>query len=88
MVDWQGLHLILPNDLCDPTQASMGKAALFSQVKITVSNKWRAIGLRLNNPLGLLPLGLSRPSELNEVSRGIDCVVTEFMVIYTCFWSI
>ncbi len=73
VVELQGLHLILPHDLCAPTQASLAKAALFSQVKITVSNKWRVFGLKLNDSASLLPFGLSWPVGLNEVSSGNGC---------------
>ena len=70
VIDWHGLYLILPDDLCAPIQSSMSKAALFSQVQIVKSDKWRAFGLKLNLLGSKSPLDTPFPLEKNGMISG------------------
>ena len=49
VIDWHGLHLIVPNDLLTETHASLAKTAAFSQVKFSPSSTVQLLGFYLQN---------------------------------------
>lgn len=49
VVDWHGIHLIVPNDLLADTQASLAKTAAFSQVKLSPNSTCQVMGFYLQN---------------------------------------
>lgn len=63
VIDWNGLRLIIPNDLMAKTQESLSKTAAFSQVKITASPTYQIFGFYLQNKSDLIPFDAALPSE-------------------------
>jgi hypothetical protein len=63
VVDWNGLHLIMPRDLIIATQASLTKPALFSQVKFESSLNYQLFGFHLQNPTDQIPFNAILPAE-------------------------
>jgi len=63
VLDWQGLHLILPNDLLTETQTSLAKTAMFSRVKLTDSQSCQLFGFYLQNSKDLIPFNRQLPQE-------------------------
>ncbi len=63
VVDWDGLHLIVPHDLLTKTQASLSKTAAFSQVKLIPSSSCQLFGFYLQNKDDLIPFDAVIPSE-------------------------
>lgn len=62
VIDWQGLQLILPEDLLADTQISLSKTAQLSRVNLEPSSEYQFYGFYLQNPDDLLP-SISLPSE-------------------------
>ncbi len=69
VVDWQGLHLILPNDLLADTEISLSKTAAFSQVKLLPSTAYQPFGFYLQNREDLLPFNAELPDENHHVMQ-------------------
>ncbi|MDA9271859.1 folate-binding protein YgfZ [bacterium] len=70
VIDWHGLHLILPQDLMSDTQASLNKTALFSQVKLEPSTGYQLLGFQLNQPNDTIPFNAKLPLEKHGVIQG------------------
>ncbi len=62
VVDWQGLHLVLPGDLCAATQASLSKSALFSRVSLKENNDIHVLGVYLPKEMALQDIGFPVPT--------------------------
>jgi len=74
VIDWHGLHLIVPNDLLEQTQISLAKTAAFSQVKLTPSTSFRLFGFYLQNREDITPFNANLPEErLRVVYDDIFC---------------
>ena len=69
VIDWQGLHLILPNDLLAATQLSLSKTALFSQVTLAPSTTYQPFGFYLQNRDDLVPFEAPLPEERHHVMQ-------------------
>ncbi|WP_242602139.1 YgfZ/GcvT domain-containing protein [Legionella nagasakiensis] len=63
VLEWQGLHLILPNDLMEDTQQSLMKAAMFSKVHLRASSSYQLFGFYLQNQEDLIPFDLEPPMD-------------------------
>ena len=63
VIDWDGLHLIVPNDLLAETQTSLTKTAAFSQVKLNPSLTHQLFGFYLQNKDELLPFNATLPEQ-------------------------
>lgn len=63
VIDWHGIHLILPKDLIEATQSSLIKTALFSHVKVETNNALQLFGFYLQNPLDKIPFDANLPTE-------------------------
>jgi len=59
VIDWQGLHLLMPKDLLEPTQHSLAKVGLFSKVTVPINPNYSVLGLYLPDPN--TPSGLPLP---------------------------
>ncbi|ETO93259.1 YgfZ/GcvT domain-containing protein [Legionella oakridgensis] len=68
VLEWQGLHLILPDDLVIETQRSLMKAAMLSRVNVQRSSAHQLFGLYLQNKDDLLPFNIELPLERWGVS--------------------
>ncbi len=64
VVSWMkhGLYLVVPEDLCAATQASLAKTALFSRVQLH-QNPIKLFGLYVQNQDDLKPLGMELPAD-------------------------
>jgi len=67
VVQWHGLHLILPNDLLEKTQTSLAKTALFSQVKLNPTSSFQLFGFLLQNDHDVMPCTQPLPTEAYQV---------------------
>ncbi|MDP3704693.1 MAG: folate-binding protein YgfZ [Legionellaceae bacterium] len=76
VVNWDGCHLILPNDLLDATQTSLTKAAFFSRVELKPNPSLRVFGFYLQNPQDCIPFNATLPSKTH------DMTATDF---YCCY---
>lgn len=47
VVAWQGLHLVMPQDMLALCQKSLAKTALFSRVNLSINPHWQFLGLYL-----------------------------------------
>lgn len=63
VIDWHGIHLMLPKDLIAATQASLMKTALFSHVKVETNIAFQLFGFYLQNPLDMIPFNANLPIE-------------------------
>jgi len=68
VVDWQGLHLILPKDQLDATQLSLAKTALFSRVTLQSNLSLQVFGLYLQNESDMIPDHIDLPAEKDSVT--------------------
>ncbi len=55
VIDWHGLHLILPCDLLLKTQNTLNKTAVFSKVKLNQAQDYQIFGLYLQNSDNIVP---------------------------------
>ncbi len=62
VIDWQGLHLIVPNDLLVETQTSLSKTAALSKVKLSLSSD-QLFGFYLQNRDDTIPFNVKLPKE-------------------------
>jgi len=67
VIDWNGLHLIVPGDLLKETQASLAKTAAFSQVTLSPSTTRQLFGFYLKNRDDMIPFNAPLPDELHGV---------------------
>ena len=75
VVSWmdRGLFLVVPEDLCADTQASLAKVALFSRVQLR-HNPIKLFGLYVQDQHDLKPFGMDLPAErYGVVSQGNSC---------------
>lgn len=72
VIAWQGLHLVLPQDLITTSQQALAKTALFSRVSLKNNTQISCLGLYLPQPmdLGFLPIAL--PQGAWHVSQNED----------------
>lgn len=49
IISWQGIKLILPKDLIEPTLSSLNKTAMLSRVSLKENTKWELLGFYLQN---------------------------------------
>ena len=68
VIDWHGIHLLLPKDLIDATQTSLMKTAVFSHVKVETNNAFQLFGFYLQNPLDMIPFNANLPIERYAVA--------------------
>ncbi|HAT1595089.1 TPA: folate-binding protein YgfZ [Legionella pneumophila] len=68
IINWQGIKLVLPQDLIEVTQNSLNKAALLSRVKITTNNSYKVLGFYLQHDNDQIPWLLPLPNELYALS--------------------
>ena len=69
IVDWNGLHLILPEDLLSKTLLSLSKTALLSRIRLEKSSAFQVLGFILNNPDDILPCKLPLPNQCFQVTQ-------------------
>lgn len=63
IIQWQGVKLVLPNDLMESTQLSLSKTAMLSRVKLTANSNKTVLGFYLQNKDDLLPEGIFLPTQ-------------------------
>ena len=68
VIKWLDIHLVLPIDLLDATQASLAKTAMFSKVKLERSPSFQLMGFFLQNTHDLIPFDMTLPSEPLKVT--------------------
>lgn len=64
IINWQGLKLVIPTDLVEPTQNAFIKTASLSRVSIDKNNALKVFGFYLQNPSDILPPTTYFASEL------------------------
>ncbi len=64
VINWNGLKLILPRDILEPTQSSLSKTALLSRVLIKENTQFAVFGFYLQNPQDLIPNSVFLPQDL------------------------
>lgn len=62
VIDWQGLKLLLPNDLMQETRENLSKTALLSRVNLQPDSTLKVYGLKVSNP-ETMPPEFKLPSE-------------------------
>lgn len=67
VIDWNGLHLIVPQDLLTETQSSLAKTAAFSQVKLDSSATHQIFGFCLKNRDDMIPFNAQLSDEIHTV---------------------
>ena len=78
IIDWCGLHLILPYDLLKTTQTSLAKTAMFSRVTLQPNSSFNIFGFYLQNSTDRIPFDAILPKNINDV------VVTPEYACYQC----
>ncbi|HAT9823840.1 TPA: folate-binding protein YgfZ, partial [Legionella pneumophila subsp. pneumophila] len=68
IINWQGVKLVLPQDLIEVTQNSLNKVALLSRVKITSNHNYKILGFYLQHGNDQIPQLLPLSSELYALS--------------------
>ncbi|RUR16097.1 CAF17-like 4Fe-4S cluster assembly/insertion protein YgfZ [Legionella septentrionalis] len=63
VVNWHGLHLILPADLFKTVQGALAKVALFSKVNLEDAELMHAFGFYHQNPADPIPFNIQLPGE-------------------------
>lgn len=61
VIDWHGLHLIVPNDLLAETQASLAKTATFSKVTLNTATDIQLFGFYMQNRDDMIPFNATLP---------------------------
>ncbi len=85
VVQWQGLHLILPSDLMQATKTLLAKIALFSRVQLQENRSFAVMGLYLQNQQDPLIAELQLPHAPYDVHSTVrDCCyqITEQLFIF------
>lgn len=72
VIAWQGLHLVLPQDLIIPSQQALSKAALFSRVSLKQNTHISALGLYCPHPMKTEFLPIPLPQETWQVTQNAD----------------
>lgn len=72
VIDWQGLHLVLPQDLVIPSQQSLVKAALFSRVSLKHNSHIVCLGLYMPKAKSLESLPIFLPQGAWHVNQNSD----------------
>ncbi|MDF1683228.1 MAG: folate-binding protein YgfZ [Legionellaceae bacterium] len=67
VLSWQGLKLILPNNLLEKTQKSLSATAMLSRVSLEHDTQYHMLGFYLHDAKQALPLEGVWPSEKNAV---------------------
>ncbi|MDP3561474.1 MAG: folate-binding protein YgfZ [Legionellaceae bacterium] len=67
VVEWNGLHLILPKDQLETTQTNLAKAALFSRVTLKPNQSLQLFGFYLQNKEDTIPFDAVLPMNKEEV---------------------
>lgn len=84
VIDWQGLHLVMPNDLLALTQSNLSKAALLSRVTLTPNETLESLGLYCPNLQQLPSLPIPLPSKLwqtQQTEHSYSYAISEQLVI-------
>ncbi|KGP63857.1 glycine cleavage system protein T [Legionella norrlandica] len=68
VLDWQGVKLVLPQDLIELTQNSLTKTAQLSRVRITPNNSYKVLGFLMQNTNDQIPVFPSLSNNLYAVS--------------------
>jgi len=76
IINWQGIKLILPEDLLEQTQASLIKPAMLSRVSFKENKELRVFGFYLQNAKDIVPDSTFLPSPLYAQS---------FSMKYCCY---
>ena len=72
VIDWQGLHLVLPQDLLLLSQQSLAKAALFSRVSLKLNSEMTCLGLYRPKSTNLDCLPIDLPHGPWQVTQNKD----------------
>ena len=67
VLEWQGLHLIVPSDLSERTEHLLAKPAAFSRVTLQQAPHYAVFGFYLKNPTDLHPLNWTLPTARFDV---------------------
>ena len=67
VIDWQGIRLILPNDLIATTELSLSKTAALSRVTLAHSTAYQLVGFYLQNRNDIIPFDAPLPDEHHHV---------------------
>ncbi len=64
IINWEGVKLVLPDDLIELTKNSLIKTAMLSRVSLIESKQYKVMGLYLQNSKDLLPSSTFFPTAL------------------------
>lgn len=64
LINWNGFKIIVPKDILEQTQTSLGKTALLSRVHIKKESQLTLYGFYLQDPNDLIPQSLFLPKDL------------------------
>jgi tRNA-modifying protein YgfZ len=67
VLDWNGLKLILPQDLSAQTQVTLAKAAALSRVTVASTSDYHVFGFYAQNQSDLIPFEKALPEQQYEV---------------------
>jgi folate-binding protein YgfZ len=70
IINWNGIKLILPNDLMESTHHSLNKTALLSRVSLKENKQLKIFGFYLQNSQDLLPDTTFLPTQVNSQAYG------------------
>ncbi len=74
VLDWRGLHLVLPRDLQERTERLLSKPAALSRVTVQQAPHYAVFGFCLNNKADLLPFNWALPTvRFDMVSHEEGC---------------
>jgi folate-binding protein YgfZ len=73
IIHWQGLKLILPQDILEQTKNSLSKVAMLSRVSVGEEIELLAYGFYLQNPEDIVPHSLFLPKDLYAKAEGEHC---------------
>lgn len=63
VIDWQGIKLLLPQNLLEQTKTTLAKTALLSRVKLEQNSNLTTFGFYYADKQGLKPTGLDLPQQ-------------------------
>ena len=70
VLNWQGIKMVIPNDLVESTIKSLNKTAMLSRVMLKENKELRVLGFYLQNPNDLVPDTPFFPNTLYALSYG------------------